>query len=276
MCMIKLIFLCMLTIYNFTYAKTIQVQKPKIYHGYENINGWLMSEKLDGIRGYWDGKELKSKNGNKINAPKWFTHDFPPFALDGELWSKRGDFENIQSIVLDDMPSEKWQEISYQIFEVPHHDGNFTQRLLYADKWLNEKKIKHVHTIKQIKCKNREQLKKYLHYIEKIGGEGVVIKNPKLPYFTGRSTQILKVKSFDDMEGEVIGINSGKGKFKDLMGSLTLRLDNGVIFRLGGGFNLQDRKYPPLIGDTVTFKYYSFTKNKKPKFASFMRVREEE
>ncbi len=268
----KFIFLFILTIYNFAQAEAIQVQKPKTYQGYEDIKGWHMSEKLDGIRGYWDGKQLKSKNGHKIHAPKWFIQNFPPFALDGELWTKRGDFENIQSIVLDDIPSKKWKEISYQIFEVPYQDGNFTQRLLYANKWLN-KQIVHAHTIKQIKCKNREHLKKYLHYIEKLGGEGVVIKNPKLQYFTGRSAEILKVKSFDDMEGEVIGINTGKGKFLGLMGSLTLRLKNGVIFRLGGGFNLHDRQNPPLIGSTITFKYYGLTKYKKPKFASFIRVR---
>lgn len=271
----KLIFLCVLTIYNISQADAIQIQKPKTYQGYEDIKGWLMSEKLDGIRGYWDGKQLISKNGNKIHAPKWFIKDFPPFALDGELWTKRGDFENIQSIVLDDIATKQWQKISYQIFEVPYHDGNFTTRLQHAEKYLKEKQIKHVQIIKQIKCKDSVQLNNYLQYIEKLGGEGVVIKNPKLLYITGRSTQILKVKSFEDLEGKVIGINTGKGKFQGLMGSLTVELQSGVVFRLGGGFTLEDRKSPPTIGSKVTFKYYGFTKNKKPKFASFLRVRKE-
>ncbi len=274
--MIKLIFLCILTIYNFVQADDIQVQKAKTYQGYERINGWLMSEKLDGIRGYWDGKQLKSKNGNRIYAPKWFLKDLPPFALDGELWTKRGDFENIQSIVLDDIPSKKWKDITYKIFEVPYQDGNFTQRLQYAINWIKEKKVKHLHVVKQIKCEDRKHLEKYLHYIEKLGGEGIILKYPKLQYFTGRSAKVLKVKSFDDMEGEVIGINEGKGKILGLMGSLTLQLENGIVFRLGGGFKLNDRKHPPVIGSKVTFKYYGFTKNKKPKFASFLRVRKEE
>ena len=258
------------------HISAFQIQKAKTYHGYEDIKGWVMSEKLDGIRGYWDGKELKSKNGNIIHAPKWFTKDFPPFSLDGELWTKRGDFENIQSIVLDDMPTDKWKEITYNIFEVPNLKGDFTHRLRHAKNWLNKKKIKHVYIIEQLNCKSKVELYKYLHYIEKLGGEGVVIKNSKLPYFTGRSSEILKVKSFADMEGEVIGINKGKGKFKNIMGSLTLRLDNGIIFRLGGGFKMQDRKHPPKIGMIVTFKHYGFTKNRKPKFASFLRIRENE
>jgi DNA ligase-1 len=252
-------------------AETISLQKPKVYKGYEDISGWFMSEKLDGIRAYWNGKELKTKNGNTIHAPKWFIKDFPAYHLDGELWTKRGDFENIQSIVLDDKPSKKWQEITYNIFEVPNHEGNFTERLESIDK-----NISHMNIIKQIRCKDKEHLQEYLKKIEKLGGEGVVIKNPKLSYFTGRSSQILKVKSFADMEGEVIGINKGKGKFKNLMGSLTLKLKNGIVFKLGGGFDLSERKSPPLLYSKVTFKYYGFTKNGKPKFASFLRVREKE
>jgi len=72
----------------------------KVYKD-QNISGWVMSEKLDGVRAYWDGKHLISRGGKIIHAPKWFTKDYPPFAIDGELWSKRGDFENISSIVRD-------------------------------------------------------------------------------------------------------------------------------------------------------------------------------
>lgn len=75
-----------------------ELQKAKNYdNSKHNITNWYMSEKLDGIRAYWNGKELLSKNGNKIYAPSWFTKDFPPFELDGELWTKREDFENIQN-----------------------------------------------------------------------------------------------------------------------------------------------------------------------------------
>ena len=253
-----------------------ELQKPKVYHGYENIKNWVMSEKLDGIRGYWDGEKLKTKKGNTIHAPKWFTKKFPPFELDGELWTKRGDFENIQSIVLVDRPTKKWEDITYNIFEVPNKDGNFTQRLQHIKNWIVDNKLDHVKIIEQKNCKNKLELKKYLHYIEKLGGEGVVIKNPKLPYFYGRSSKILKVKSFKDMEGKVIGINKGKGRFENIMGSLTLRLDNGIVFKLGGGFKLKEREHPPQIGKIVTFKYYGLTKNKKPKFASFLRIREDE
>ena len=75
------------------------------------------------------------------------------------------------------------------------------------------------------------------------------------------------------MEGLVIGINQGKGKYENAMGSLTLKLENGVVFKLGTGFTDAVRNNPPAVGTTVTFKYHGFSKNGVPKFASFLRVR---
>jgi len=51
----------------------------------QNVTGWVMSEKLDGIRAYWDGKRLLTRSGKVIHAPDWFLKDYPPFAIDGEL-----------------------------------------------------------------------------------------------------------------------------------------------------------------------------------------------
>jgi DNA ligase-1 len=75
------------------------------------------------------------------------------------------------------------------------------------------------------------------------------------------------------MEGTVIAHNPGKGKFEGMLGSLTLQLENGIEFKLGTGFSLAQRKTPPPIGSSVTFKYHGFTRNGVPRFASFMRVR---
>jgi DNA ligase-1 len=79
-----------------------------------------MSEKLDGMRAIWDGNTLKSRLGNNILAPQWFLDGFPPFAIYRELWTKRGDFENIISIVRQQTPDNRWQTIIYNIFEGPN------------------------------------------------------------------------------------------------------------------------------------------------------------
>ncbi|NVJ54204.1 MAG: DNA ligase [Campylobacteraceae bacterium] len=251
----------------------LDLQKPKNYKQHHNIKNWVMSEKLDGIRAYWNTKELLTRKGNKIHAPKWFIKSLPNFELDGELWTKRDDFENIQSIIMDEMPSKHWKEISYNIFEVPHEKGDFLSRLKLAQHYIDKKKLKYLKVIKQIKIKNKTHLKEFMEEIISKKGEGVIIKNPKVKYFEGRSSNILKIKKFSDMEGEIIGINMSKKT--GVLKSLKIKLENGTTFNLGTGFTKEQRKNSFRIGTIVSFKYYGFTKNGKPKFASFLRIRKD-
>ena len=71
-----------------------ELLKLSEYKG-QNVGGWLASEKLDGVRAYWDGRNLLSRNGKIIATPGGWSAHFPPFALDGELYTARGEFEKI-------------------------------------------------------------------------------------------------------------------------------------------------------------------------------------
>ncbi len=236
----------------------------------QNISGWVMSEKLDGVRAYWDGKKLISRGGKNIHAPKWFIKDFPAFEIDGELWTKRGDFENISSIVRNkNTKTKRWKTITYNIFEVPNAKGNLYQRLEKVKPYENDI----IKIIPQIKIKNKKHLKSFLKNIDKNNGEGVVVRDPKALYINKRTSKALKVKSFKDAECKVVGYTKGRGKFKNLMGAVVCELENKIVFKIGSGFTLQDRKYPPKIGSLITFKYQSFTKNQKPRFPIFLRIR---
>jgi DNA ligase-1 len=237
----------------------------------QNVTGWMMSEKLDGIRGYWDGSAIYTKSGKRLFVPSGFTKNFPPFALDGELWSRRQDFEAIQSEVL--RHGGNWKKIGYYIFEVPYAKGGFTQRLNSAEEWFRRHPNPHVMIIKQTVCKSPQHLKEFLDAVVAKGGEGVMVKDPAPGYIPGRTSSLLKVKKAHDMEGTVISVTTDKttGEFK----SLTLELGNGIRFRLGNGFSDQERENPPPVGSVVTFKHYGFTKKGKPKFASFLRIRKE-
>jgi len=267
---IKLFFILLFISYSFA----INLQQASIYDEKKhNINNYYISEKLDGIRAYWNTKELLTKNGNKIFAPKWFTKNFPPFELDGELFTKRNDFENIQSIVLSQEEAKKWENITYNIFEVPNQKGDFKARLNFLQKWLDKNPNKFIKIIPQKKINSKDELNSFLDEVLAKNGEGIILKNYKLEYFTGRSENILKVKKFLDDEAEVISQNFREdGTLK----SLKVKLKNGVKFNLGNGFKNSDRLNPPKVGDIITFKYYGLTKNKKPKFASFLRVRQKE
>ena len=265
----KIIILLLLSIYTFAF----ELVKPVRYEKSKDYTNWVMSEKLDGIRAYWDGKELLTRKGNKIHAPKWFIDSLPTFKLDGELWTKRADFENIQNIVMDKKPSNKWQEITYNIFEVPNQSGDLFKRLEKVNKYIKQNPNKHLKVIKQIKIKNNLHLEKILKKLISKKAEGLIIRDPNKAYHTRRSKYMAKVKSFQDMEGIVIGIKESN-KLEGFK-SLKLRLENGVVFNLGGGFTLKQRKNYPKIGEVVTFKYYGFTKKGKPKFASFLHYRKD-
>lgn len=235
----------------------------------QNISGWVMSEKLDGIRAYWDGKHLISRGGKVIHAPKWFTKDYPSFEIDGELWSKRKDFENISSIVRDKIPSENWREVTHNIFEVPHAKGRLFQRLSKVKPYVSRV----IKVISQVKIKDKAHLEKFLKEVEAKGGEGVVVRDPNTLYIDKRTNKALKVKRFKDDECRVIAHNIGHGKYADSIGSITCKMDNNTTFKIGSGFSDKDRKNPPAIGSLITFKYKEFTKYGKPRFSVFLRVR---
>lgn len=61
------------------YALAIDIQKPKVYTGNENISGWIMSEKLDGIRGVWNGEDLLTRKGKKNLYTKMVYKRLPSF-----------------------------------------------------------------------------------------------------------------------------------------------------------------------------------------------------
>ena len=250
---------------------------PELTHGQkyddQNITGWVMSEKLDGVRAVWDGHKLLSRKSNRFYPHPDFIKHFPPFPLDGELWSKRNDFEQISSIVTDNNSSTRWFDLSYHIFEAPHAKGNFFMRMEKVRQWFDHHPNSHVRIVQQIPVFSKKELMDYLKEVEVQGGEGVMVKNPYLPYSPGRNATLLKVKSYDDMEGRVIGYSAGKGKFSGMVGSLHIELENGIRFYLGSGLSTKNRKNPPPLGSIVTFKYYGLTDSGKPRFASFLRIR---
>ncbi|MDQ6993392.1 MAG: DNA ligase [Mariprofundus sp.] len=264
-------------LFLFIHLPTTALSKPallllKTWQPSQDISGWLMSEKLDGVRARWDGQQLISRGGHLFAAPKWFTNGFPPFALDGELWSKRGDFERIVSIVRRKRPHHGWNELTYQIFELPGQHGGLAQRLTILSRYLSTHSAPYLHIIKQLPCKDKHHMQQYLHALTRLGAEGLVVRNPTSPYQNGRSSNALKVKKSEDAECSIVAYKAGKGKLTDLTGALMCRLHNGQIISIGSGLNHQLRTTPPPIGKIITFKYYGLTKRGKPRHPVYLRL----
>ncbi len=245
----------------------------KTYNKKQNIIGWFMSEKLDGVRGFWNGNSLITRGGKVLNPPVWFTKNYPPFAIDGELWTKQADFENINSIISTKNAAKRWRQITHQIFEVPNQAGGILARLTVLRKYLHKNPNNFIKIIKQIPIKFQVQVNNFLYKIIQHKGEGVVVRNPNIPYQTGRTANALKIKKYQDDECIVIEILNGKGKYINKMGSIKCQLKHGNIIKIGSGFTDYERTNPPAIGTQITFKYYGLSKKGNYKYPVFLRKR---
>lgn len=283
-CFIVASFLLLFTPANSILSETLlhsnEQQKAPVmlahrWDGKSDIKGWWMSEKLDGIRGYWTGKEMVSRAGNPFHVPEWYTRNFPSVPLDGELWTGRGQFSELASIVRRKDADTDWEKVRYLIFDAPQTEGGFEKRLEFANSWFLEHPNQFVEILEQQRCEGEEHLRRKLKEIESLGGEGLMLRRPGSPYTIGRSYNLLKVKTFEDTEATVISHLPGSGRNTGRLGSLLVELPDGIQFKIGTGFSDQERDNPPPVGSIITFKYYGLYKSGIPKFASFLRIREE-
>ena len=252
-----------------------------------DVNGWVMSEKLDGVRAYWNGSHLISRQGNIFNTPAWFTKGFPYFELDGELWLGRNQFESTVSIVRKKTPDKRWKNIAYHVFEVPNQPGSLLDRLEVLKTFLTHQNNTFLRVIEQREITSNNMVSIELNRVLNLGGEGLVVRNPKTTYKTGRLNSALKVKLKQDAECIVSGYINGKGKYQGMVGALRcdlipaqvdrlfpkLKRDKVVTIKIGSGLTDKQRKMPPKIGATITFQYIGLTKNGLPRFPVFLRER---
>lgn len=248
-------------------AMLAQVWQPGM-----DVQGWWMSEKLDGVRGYWTGERLVSRAGNALAAPEWFTEHFPPVPLDGELWTGRDQFSEVVSIVRRKAPHDGWKSVRYMIFDAPRAKGGFEQRLEFAREWFRAHPNPYATVIEHEVCDGEEHLRNRLAEVEALGGEGLILRQPASAYMVGRSATILKVKTFQEADAVVLEHLPGSGRNAGRMGSLRVEMSNGVRFAIGTGFTDAERDDPPPVGSTVQFKHQGFTKSGIPRFASFLRI----
>ena len=247
----------------------------KTYKGKIDITQYWVSEKLDGVRAYWNGLQLISRKGNPYPAPSWFTKNFPSEALDGELWLERNQFQRLLSIVRKKQAIDtEWEQVRYYVFDLPHLNKAFSQRLNRLQQLVALSGSPYLKSVRQHQLADEPALLKELDRIEALGGEGLMLHRADALYHAGRNNDLLKVKPYFDAEAIVISHIAGKGKYSGMLGSLLVEMPEGLQFRIGSGFTDLQRSTPPAIGKTITYTYHGKTKKGIPKFASFLRIRE--
>ncbi len=248
-----------------------------VYRPGVDLQAYWVSEKLDGVRAYWDGEKLWSRGGNVYAAPDWFTEGFPDQPLDGELWSGRQRFAELSGVVRKHQPVDsEWRQVRFHVFDQPGRDTPFEQRYGQLEELVKTSGARYLALVEQHPVASHAALMARLAEAVANGAEGLMLKRKASLYRAGRSDDLLKVKTHQDAEATVVRHLPGKGKYRGMMGSLEVELDNGRRFRIGTGFTDADRLNPPAIGSLITFRYRGYTASGLPRFASYLRVRDDE
>jgi DNA ligase-1 len=260
-----------------TAADTKSAPPLLLAHAWDNeqdLAGWWLSEKLDGVRAFWDGTgQFLSRQGNRFLAPDWFTQGLPNMPLDGELWLGRKQFQRTVSIFRRQDGGELWREPRFVVFDVPHAGGPFEDRLKVLADAARQDRCPFVRVLDQTICRGADELRQELDRIEALGGEGLMLRQPGSLYEAGRSHTLLKVKRFHDAEARVVEHLPGSGRHKGRLGALLVELQGGTRFAVGTGFTDAERAKPPRIGSVITFRFQELTDGGVPRFPSFVRLR---
>lgn len=242
-----------------------------------DVGNYWISEKLDGVRARWDGQRLMTRGGARISVPDWFVRGWPKEPLDGELWLGRGRFEATSGLVRryrnDDA---RWREMKFMVFDLPADGGVFDRRQRRLRGIVTAARVPWLQAIPQYRLASMAQLQAKLREVVGAGGEGLMLHHAQGRYVAGRSLHLLKFKPHQEAEAQVIGHLPGKGKYAGMLGALSVQAADGRRFRLGSGLSDDQRAAPPPVGSVVTYRYNGVTRLGLPRFARFLRVREED
>lgn len=238
-----------------------------------DVSRYWASEKLDGVRAWWDGKRLLSRTGHAIHAPGWFTAALPAMPLDGELWIGRGRFEEVSGAVRRREPAEdEWRRIRYMVFDLPAEPGHFDGRLAKLKEVVRQADKPWLQAVEHFRPADYASLLRRYNEVLNQGGEGLMLHRADALHQPGRSDALLKMKPFDDGEARVVGHAPGQGKYAGLTGALLLQTPDGRRFAAGSGLTDALRRNPPPVGSLVTYRYSGLTAKGLPRHPRFHRV----
>ena len=238
-------------------VKDLPILLANVWSDDDDPTGWWMSEKLDGVRAYWDGKQFLSRRNNIYHAPEWFLAGLPNHPLDGELWFARKQFDRASEIARTQGTPDRWKDLKYLVFDAPEASGPFEDRMKFLQDGFGGWKNPFTTLLDHAPCKSFEHLFEELDRVVALGGEGLMLRKPKSNYERTRSSTLLKVKKFLDMEVTVTDYEAGKGRHKGRVGALWDK----------------DRDNPPAVGSIITVKYQETTPDGLLRFPVYVGVR---
>ncbi|GMI42112.1 hypothetical protein TrCOL_g1778 [Triparma columacea] len=252
------------------------------YKGTQDVAGWVVSEKLDGMRAILVNGTAYSRAGNVIRAPPQFFSGVPPAAiLDGELWLGRGKFQDTVSITKSHgAPMSEWSKVKFVCFDAPAIPGGINERLDYArEATTNAPHCEVVETETLPVTGVQEEIDRRMALMKAAGAEGLMLRHPTNSFKPKRTHDLLKVKHVSSADAIVVGYEGGKGRNSGCIGALVVELlsDRSKTFKVGGGMNDKEREIEryenEYKGRTVEVKYNELTKGGIPRFPIYMRTK---
>ena len=265
---------------------------------------------------------MKSRNGKPFVSCKHLTDNpfiksifdnNPDIILDGELYNHelKNDFNKIVSLVKKSKPTEedlKESEklVQYHIFDVFYKNDaglTYSQRnKKFVDEFdslagqsddLNALSLYYKLVFKYnypktglekltTVAENEGDAENLLEFYIGEGYEGIMLKKD-VPYFFGRSTDLLKYKRFKDSEYKILDFEEGKGNLAGIAAAVICVADNGETFKAGVTGTQEYAKdlfanKGDYIGKLATIKYQELTPEKDgkggvPRFGKMMSIR---
>jgi DNA ligase-1 len=246
---------------------------------------YFSQPKLDGVRCLVSEDIMQTRNGKTfVSSPhiqkelESFFEEYPDIILDGELYnhSLKDDFEKIISLARKTKPKQKDIEesalmVEYHVYDFISPDNlPFEERISFLKEVLSDK-YSMIKVVPTVLVEDQDQVEEKLGEYLELGYEGQMLREKGSLYDHRRSKNLIKHKTFEDEEFEIVDVIEGKGNWASYAKSIKIRLPNGETQRSGmrGSFKngeeiLQNKdKY---IGTEVTVRYQNKTADGKLRF----------
>ncbi len=166
------------------------MQHGTTYRG-QRLRGWIVTEKLDGIRAYWCGQSLWTRGGHPIALPRRISRWLPlGTPLDGELYAGPGGLDAARNSALH---GHFTPEIALHVFDAPSAPGNQLARLAAA-RTLIAPDAPGVTVVPAQLCESERHAARLLGAVHARGGEGIMLSHPRASYAPERTRDLVKLK----------------------------------------------------------------------------------
>ncbi len=272
-------------------AKTFDRTKPPAF-----IDGALIQPKLDGERCVAkkiDGEvTLYARSGDIRATTPHINEQLDSIMLDGEILDgeiyKHGmELDRIVSLTHSTKNLKDTSELEFWIYDFPRivgskmltEDDTYRSRLdVFYDRNGTGRDVgKNLVGTPTACVFTLEEIDSYHHDFVSQSFEGAILRHPNSAYINSRTSNLLKVKEFQDAEYEIVSVREGKGKMKGAA-IFTCAVPNGRSFDVKMTGEISKLRYwfehpETVIGKALTVKFFALTKYGVPRFPVGVSIR---